>query len=154
MSNQILIPSDLIAEDDLDNLVASIKTAIDADGYIEKQYVVTSDSPALLAALQSLFNAPPVGVQEKPKKTRKKSAKVVAKNSGASYARSYRITGGAAPIESIGTYISAVELSKKLVARALPLGTELSHSKRGKVIVSLNGDPDGPYVIKGAGETQ
>lgn len=149
INNHILIHSDLVSEDDLSDLVSAMKAAVGADAYIEKQFVITSDSPALLGALSGLFAnaAQDIAPTKKPRKQKATGTKKIGP-----YTRSYQITGGTAPFESIGTMLRAVELSRSLVERALPLGMELAHPKKGKVIVSLNGDPDGPYVIKGVEE--
>jgi hypothetical protein len=145
MENKIIISEDVILEDALHDLISSIKSAVDAEIYIEHDFVVTCDNPVVLAALSALFGK---RVSDQTPKRKK-----IQRNIKKRLFRIWTITGGNAPVESIGTKLTSLELSEMLSEKRLPIGTELTHSKKGKVIVAENGNADTPHkLLRESGE--
>ena len=54
-SNQVVIPLDVIDEDELIEFVDRIKTLTHADVKIHRQFILTSDSPSVQSGLEFLF---------------------------------------------------------------------------------------------------
>lgn len=138
MRNQVLIPAGDVDDDQLDALVQQIAAMKCADAEIEKQYVVTSDSPALLAALRALFGDSAVAAETKQKRNAEriqKRSKIVSdawqgngkkpEPTRGPHVRSIKVNGG-------GEMISRFELNKRLAEKSIAEGTVLHSPKYGE----------------------
>jgi hypothetical protein len=145
MNNRFLIPSDRIDEDDLGDLVASIRSVTQAEAYVEKQFVVTSDNPVVLDALKALFGDLQGAMQ--PRKARKTKAKPAVKKPRGRYVKAWEYVSGC-PIALVGTKMNASELQRRLADHAIEVGSVLRHPKHGlhQVEVSSDGE-NGPFIL-------
>ncbi len=155
--NKAIISSELITRDDLDCLVEQIARMKHADVEIEDMFVVTSDDPSLLAALDVLFA--PNGVMEKKamkKETRKikKRAKIIQdgwKGNGQESEPKPEPTRGPhvrlIKVNGTGEMISRFELNKRLAEHTIEPGTELHSPKHGKTVVKTTGNDEDPFVL-------
>lgn len=75
MNNQIVISEDVIDEDALGDLLASMKAVLGAEGYLEKCFFITSEDPRLLAALHALLDGEDAAPAPQKEKTRVKARK-------------------------------------------------------------------------------
>lgn len=66
--DKVLIPAGLVDDDELDMLVQQIATMKYADATVTKQFIVESDSPALLAALRALFGDHTIKAEQRVKR--------------------------------------------------------------------------------------
>lgn len=154
MNDSVIISSQVIDGDKLGDLIEQLDDLAQASTHVQLQYVVTSDSPAVLSVLHSLFPTPvPV---EKPRKVRKakanghepKASSVALKKKprGASV-KSWEIVGGNAPVESIGEKFSRFEINRNLAGRRYSAGLKFHHPKHGIVTVKASPSPSEPQTL-------
>lgn len=161
--DKVLIPGGLVDDKELDVLVKQIATVKGADAILEKQFIVTSDSPALLAALRALFGDHTIAREKKEKRNVErvqKRSKLVQEgwkgngNGGKPKVENEAAADpGAKPEPKRGPHVNSIqilgvdekisrfELDKRLRENTIMIGAELHSPKHGnmKVISTENG---------------
>jgi hypothetical protein len=153
--DKVLIPAGLVDDDELDVLVKQIATMKCADAEIEKQFVVTNDSPSLLAALRALFGDHTVKAEKRVKRNiervqrRSKMVQDGWKGNGNGSKPEAVNEPKPAPtrgphVRSIelddGEKISRFELNKRLSEKTIEPGTWMHSPKHGRIKVSIQED--------------
>jgi hypothetical protein len=166
----VVIPLDVIDEDELEEFISRIKAMTHADVKIQRQFVLTCDSPSVLSGLEYLFGEI-LGKSEyqNPITKKKIGAKQNKQISGikqrAKIIKAGWTEGGLKPaptrgphvrsirIESTGEMISRFELEKRLAEKSIARGTRLHSPKHGVVMVNESGtDQDSYFLINEQGE--
>lgn len=144
MNNTVIISSQAVDEGKLHDLIEQLDDLAEANTHVALQFVVTSDKPAILAALWSLFEEPataPVAVETvKPKRIRRTKVKQQKAAKKLSDVRSWDLV-------ATGERISSVELNRRLAQHSIDIGTTLRHPKFGTKFVQHGGGQDQPYVL-------
>ncbi len=158
MFNKVLIPGTQVGNADLGALVSQIAKLKDAEASVEIQFVVTSNSAAVLGALRALFGDATVAAETKAKRNadrvQKRSKlvsdawqgndnghKVELKPGPERQIRSIEIKSG----PEAGQRISRRALNERLAEKTIEEGTQLHSPKYGDITVT---SVDGELVVK------
>lgn len=161
----VIVPLDAIDENDLVEFIGRIKVLTHADVRIQRQFVLTSDSPSVLSGLEFLFGEVMVKPEyQNPKATGKDNAKLKAKlekrakiiKAGWDKSGEQKPAPTRGPhVRSIkvletGEMISRFELDKRLREHTIEPGTQLHSPKHGTMTVKDNADE--LFLVNEAGE--
>ena len=133
MSNSVIVPLDVIEEDELEEFVERIRKLTKAPVQIKRQFVLTSDSPSVMSGLKFLFedvltkpeyqNPPSRRNGHKPKKLAKESKEM---------------TSHQVRLDGTGEILSRQAFNKKMAAGEIEELTNVTNAK-GEAFVVMSG---------------
>ena len=125
MNNKVIVPLDVIDEDELNEFIDRIEALTHADVKIERQFVLSSDNPAIMSGLESLFG----NILKNQNQPAKKSGRQLKAVSQAAMGCASQ------KIEATGEIISLVKLKKRIADGMIADQTIVTNHKGERFVV-------------------